>query len=433
MKIATLGVGYVGLVTGTCFAELGHNVICSDIDEEKISNLKQGIIPIYEPGLNDLVNRNSKEGRLSFTTDIKNAVKNSDVIFICVGTPPKEDGSTDLAYVESASKLIAEVIDKHKVIITKSTVPVGTTHKVKNWIKENISIDVDFDVVSNPEFLREGEAVMDFMIPDRVVVGIENDRSKKIMEELYHGVVRTKRPIVFTDILSSELIKYGSNSMLALRISFMNELSRLCDKVGADIKQIAHGMGLDSRIGPRFLQAGAGYGGSCFGKDARSLVNVMETHGIEPKIMKAAELVNEEQKERITDKIKTTIGDLNNKTIAIWGLSFKPKTDDMRDAPSITIIENLKKLGAKINAFDPEARENAKKILNDVNICDEPYQAAVGASALVIVTEWNTFRNLDKEKLKTIMTDLNIIDARNIYDPIDFKDSEFNYVGVGRK
>ncbi len=432
MKIAILGVGYVGLVTGTCFADLGNSVICADIDSEKIDKLNQGIIPIYEPGLGDLISKNSKEGRLSFTTNTKDTIKNSDIIFICVGTPPKENGETDLKYVEAVSKDIAESLENYKLIVSKSTVPVGTAQKIKNIIKENSKTSIDFDVVSNPEFLREGEAITDFMIPDRIVVGIENERSKNIMKELYQGIARTKRPIIFTDIKSSELIKYGSNSMLALRISFMNELSRLCDNVGADVKQISHGMGMDTRIGPRFLQAGAGYGGSCFGKDVRSLIHMMNSNGIDAKVLTSAHHVNEEQKLIIVEKIKNTVGDLNQKNIAIWGLAFKPKTDDMRDAPSITIIKELQKLGANISAFDPEAQENAKKIFPDIKFCKDIYETVQDADALVVITEWNEFRNIDKIKLKSLMKNPYIIDARNIYHPEEFNNAGFSHVGVGR-
>lgn len=432
MKIAVLGTGYVGLVTGTCFAELGNNVVCADIDEAKIKKLGEGISPIYEPGLEDVIKRNRKEGRLHFTTDINYAIKNSDIVFICVGTPQKDNGKSDLSYVEDAAREIGEAMNRYKLVVTKSTVPVGTTYKIKEIIKSHIKNNIEFDIASNPEFLREGEAVTDFMIPDRIIVGVENDKSKKIIESVYHGIARTTRPIFFTDIKSSELIKYASNAMLAMRISFMNEISRLCDAIGADVKQIAHGIGLDSRIGPRFLQAGAGYGGSCFSKDIKSLIVIMKECGINAELLKAVESVNEEQKRAIIGKVEQLIKNTKGRTIAIWGLSFKPKTDDMRDAPSIVIVNELQKRGANIKAFDPEAMHNAKKIFYDVTFCNDMYEAVSNADALAVVTEWNEFRNPDWDKIKKLMKQPNIVDGRNIYEPAEIKALGFNYLGVGR-
>jgi len=432
MKITMVGSGYVGLTTGTCLAELGNDVICVDIDEEKIENLKKGIIPIYEPGLKDLLKRNVEEGRISFTTDFKDAIRKSEVFFIAVGTPSGENHEADLTAVMAVAKTIAENMEDYKLIVNKSTVPVGTAEMVKEIIKENQKKQIEFDVVSNPEFLREGEAVNDFLIPDRIVIGVENGKAKQLMEEIYKGIARTDRPIMFTDVKSAELIKYASNAMLATRISFMNELSHLCEKTKADIKEVAKGMGLDSRIGPRFLQAGAGYGGSCFPKDVKALIQTLKENGCGAKIIEAVEYVNEKQKISLISKIKMLVPELEGKTIGIWGLAFKPKTDDMREAPSIVIINELQGLGAKVKAFDPEAKETAKEILKDVEYCKSPYEAVEGCDALVIVTEWNEFRTLDKEKIKKLMKFPNIVDGRNVYEPGRMKEIGFNYIGVGR-
>ncbi len=432
MKITIIGTGYVGLVVGPCLAELGNDVICLDIDQEKIDKLNKGIVPIYEPGLKDVLKRNFKEKRISFTTNVKEAIQKSEVIFIAVGTPSGKDHKADLSFVKQVAKDIGRYMTDYKVIVDKSTVPVGTAEVVTNIIKQNQKEKIDFDVVSNPEFLREGQAINDFMMPDRVVIGVDNGKAKAIMESIYKGIARTNKPIMFTDTKSAEIIKYASNAMLATRISFMNEIGRLCEKSGGDVKDVAKGMGLDSRIGTRFLQAGVGYGGSCFPKDVNALAQTMIHHNVESKILQAVEKVNEEQKKSLLPKIKKLLPDLNGKTIAMWGLAFKPKTDDMREAPSITIIEQLQAEGAKIKAFDPEAEENAKSVLNDVVFAPDPYEVIEGADALVIATEWNEFRSLDKNKIKQLLKQPNIIDGRNVYEPKEMKEAGFNYIGVGR-
>ncbi len=432
MKIAVIGTGYVGLTVGTCLSELGNDVICVDIDEKKINDLNNGIVPIYEPGIEDMLKRNFKEKRISFTTDVKVAVETSEVIFIAVGTPLGKDHKADLSFVKQVAKDIGTYMNGYKIIVDKSTVPVGTAQLVNEIVKENQKEEIEFDVVSNPEFLREGEAINDFMMPDRVVIGVDSEKAKKLMQDIYKGIARTNKPIMFTDTKSAEIIKYASNAMLATRISFMNEIARLCEKSGGDVKEVAKGMGLDSRIGPRFLQAGVGYGGSCFPKDVKALAQTMNHHEVESKILQAVEEVNEEQKMSLLPKIKKLLPDLNGKTIAIWGLAFKPKTDDMREAPSIAVIGQLQEEGAKIKAFDPEAQETAKKILSNVEYVNDPYDAIRDADALVIVTEWNEFRNLDKEKMKQLLKEPNIIDGRNVYEPKGMKELGFNYIGVGR-
>lgn len=432
MKITIIGTGYVGSVTGACLADLGNDVICLDVDKEKIENFKKGNIPIYEPGLGDLVKRNVREGRLSFTTDKKKAIQSSDVIFIAVGTPSAADGSVDLKYVESAARDIGEHMNGYKVIVDKSTVPVGTADRVRDIIKKSQKQKHDFDLVSNPEFLREGEAIKDFMNPDRIVIGADNGRAKDIMLKIYEGIERTGKPILVTDVKSSELIKYASNAMLATRISFMNEIARLCEKTGANIKMVAKGIGLDTRIGPRFLQAGVGYGGSCFPKDVRGIISTAKNYGIDFKILKAVDEVNEEQKTWIIPKIKKELKELKGKKIAVWGLAFKPKTDDMREAPSIVIINELQKEGAKIVAFDPEAEHIAKKILNDVEYTKTPYEAIKGCDALVIITEWDEFRDLNKQKMKSLMKSPVIFDGRNIYSRDEMTRLGFRYFGIGK-
>ncbi len=432
MKIAVMGAGYVGLVTGACLANLGNDVICVDIDDEKISNLRKGVIPFFEPGLRDLVEMNLAQRRLMFTTDSELAIRNSDVIFVAVGTPSDKDGKADISAVFAAAEHIARYMDSYKVIIVKSTVPVGTCHKLKEFIRQKQKKPVEFDVVSNPEFLREGEAVNDFMIPDRVVVGAGNGKAKEVMLSIYKPIERTGKPILVTDVKSSELIKYANNAMLAARISFMNELSHLCEAVGADVKVVAKGIGLDGRIGPRFLQAGIGYGGSCFPKDVRALVQMMKEHGCNPQLMEAIDFVNELQKLSIIPKIRKLFHDLKGKKVTVWGLSFKPKTDDMRDAPSIVIINELQKLGAEVHAFDPVSERNARHVLSDVHYADTPFGALEGSHCLVIVTEWDLFRELDKNRMKLLMAEPNIVDGRNIYEPAEMRSLGFNYVGVGR-
>lgn len=432
MKISCMGCGYVGLVAGTCLADMGNEVTCFDIDKGKINKLNKGVIPIYEPGLKDMFERNIKEKRLRFSNDIKTTIKKSNVIFITVGTPPGKNHEADLFAVKSVAEQIGRNMDTYKVIVNKSTVPVGTAELVRKIIKKNQTGDCEFDVVSNPEFLREGEAVKDFTNPDRIVIGTDNEKAKKIMVLIYRGIARADKPVFITDIKSAEMIKYASNAMLATRISFMNEIAQLCEKVGADIKSVAKGIGLDNRIGPRFLQAGMGYGGSCFPKDVRALIELMKRNKVKGEVLSAVNRVNEDQRKFILLKIKKLLPSLKEKTIAIWGLAFKPKTDDIREAPSIAIIMELQRLGAKIRAFDPEAKLNAKKVLKGVIFCNDPYSTVKGCDALVIATEWNEFRVLDIDKIKRLLKQPNIIDGRNIYEPEEMKNAGFNYVGIGR-
>lgn len=428
-----MGTGYVGLVMGTCFADLGNDVICLDIDEKKIDNLNSGILPIYEPGLKELVKRNKREGRLIFTTNKEKAIQDSQVIFIAVGTPMGENHEADLRFVKAVAKDVGIYMNEYKVIVDKSTVPVGTGDIVKKIIKENQKKLFEVDVVSNPEFLKEGSAIKDFQNPDRIVIGSDSEKAKKIMENLYKPLARTNRPILFTDIKSAELIKYASNAMLATRISFMNELSHLAEKVDADIKKVAKGMGLDDRIGPRFLQAGVGYGGSCFPKDVQALVQTMKKNKCSAKILESVEEVNKKQKLSLIPKLKSFIPELENKTIAVWGLAFKPKTDDIREAPAVNLIHELQKQGAKIKAFDPVAQKNAKKYLQGVEYAENPYKAIEDADALLIATEWDEFRELDKEKIKSFLNNPCVVDGRNIWEPEEMKKLGFSYIGVGRK
>lgn len=429
MKIAIVGTGYVGLVTGACFAELGNYVICVDIDEEKIEKLNNDIMPIYESGLYEIVKRNRKENRLRFTTDLKQAIKESEVIFICVGTPPKEDGEADLSYVENVARTIADVMNSYKLIVEKSTVPVQTGEKVAKAIKSYNKHKVDFDVVSNPEFLREGSAVQDFMKPDRIVVGCETERAKKLMQELYAPL---KSPILFTDIKSAEIIKHASNSFLATKISFINAIANICELAGADVEKVAEGMGLDKRIGRAFLNAGIGYGGFCFPKDAEAFIRIAEKLGYDFKLLKSTQEINQQQRMYFIRKIEKSLWVVKNKTIGILGLAFKPNTDDMRFAPSIDIINELQKEGAKIKAYDPQAMEKARQVLKSIEYCNNPYEAARDADALVILTEWNEFKELDFKKLKSLMRHHLIADGRNIYNPEDVKKEGFSYISIGR-
>lgn len=434
MKICCVGSGYVGLVAGTCLADMGNDVICVDVDENKINNLKKGIVPIYEPGLTDMLDRNAREKRITFTTNIKEGIQKSEVVFIAVGTPPDGNDCADISAVISVAENIGRYINGYKVIVNKSTSPVGTLDKIGKVIKSfRKNPSVKYDLVSNPEFLREGEAIKDFTNPDRIIIGVQSKKAKNIMASIYDGISRTDKPIMFTDIRSAELIKYASNAMLATRISFMNEMAQLCEKVGGDIKAIARGIGLDSRIGPRFLQAGVGYGGSCFPKDVKALIQTMESNGIEAGILAAVDEVNEKQKRSLIHKIEKLVPTLKGKSIAIWGLAFKPKTDDMRDAPSLVIINQLQEAGAKVKAFDPEAQKTAKRILKGVTYCKDPYTTVAGCDALVIVTEWNEFRDIDLKKIKQLLKHPNIVDGRNIYEPQEMKKLGFNYLCVGRK
>ena len=430
MKITVVGAGYVGLVTAACFSELGNEVICIDIDESKIGKLNGGIIPIFEPGLDELVKKNRKENRLNFTTDLKNSIKESEIIFICVGTPPKENGDADLSAVENVARTIAEVMDSYKVIVEKSTVPVKTGEKVEKSIKSYNIHKVDFDVVSNPEFLREGTAVNDFMHPDRIVIGCENERAKEVMGKLYAPL---KSRILFTDIKSAEIIKHASNSFLATKISFINAIANICELAGADVERVAEGMGMDKRIGRSFLDAGIGYGGFCFPKDAEAFIRISEKLGYDFKLLKATQDVNYHQRKHFVKKVETALGVVKNKTIGVLGLAFKPNTDDMRFAPSIDIIQELQKDGAKIKAYDPESMERAKEILNYVEYCENPYDAAENADALLILTEWDEFKKMDIEKIKSLMKHNLIIDGRNIYNADDMKKEGFNYISIGRR
>ena len=432
MKVTIIGTGYVGLVAGACLADMGHEVVCLDVDKEKIEKLNKGIMPIYEPGLKTVVERNEADKRISYTTDKEKAIDFAEIIFIAVGTPQGDDNKADLTYVKQVAADIGKYMKGYKVVVDKSTVPVGTAEMVGKVIRENQPKPIDFDVVSNPEFLREGNAIKDFMSADRVVVGYDSDKAKIKMEKLYRTFVRSFRPIVFVDVKSAEMIKYASNCMLATRISFMNEVAKLCEKVGADVKKVAAGMGFDHRIGPFFLQAGTGYGGSCFPKDVRAFIEIGRENNVDFKILNAVEDVNEEQKKSLFPKIKKMVPDLNGKKIALWGLAFKPRTDDMREAPSLVIIKQLQAEGAKIAAFDPVAKETAEKMTKDVEFVDDMYDVLKDASCLVVVTEWDEFRNFSYERVKELMKEPNIVDGRNVYDLEDMKEAGFNYLSIGR-
>ena len=443
MNISIVGTGYVGLVSGTCFSEMGNHVWCIDVDEKKIEGLKQGKLPIYEPGLEEMVLRNYKEGRLDFTTDYKSAIPSSDICFIAVGTPPGEDGSADTRYVLAAAESIAKNMSGYTIVVDKSTVPVGTSEKVRSVIQKVLaqrtdSQGVEFDVVSNPEFLKEGVAVNDFMRPDRVVIGADSERSKAMMKQLYEQFTMNEHPIICTDIKSAEITKYAANAMLATRISFMNEIAKLCDKVGGDVRAVRQGIGSDSRIGMSFLHASCGYGGSCFPKDVKELVSVGKRNGIEMKIASAVEEVNNEQKYILTQRIVEKYGqNLSGKTFALWGLAFKPETDDMREAPSIVVVTELTKRGAKIKAYDPQAYEMAKHYLAEIpaqliSYEQDMWSCLEGADALVLVTEWKQFRSPNFSKIKSLLKEPVIYDGRNQYDPHSMKDEGFDYHCIGR-
>ena len=432
MHIGIIGTGYVGLVTGACFAEFGVYVTCVDKDKKKIKALKDGYIPFFEPRLEEFVQRNIKEGRLTFSTDIIDAVRSSLVIFIAVGTPPRGDGSADLKYVEEVAKEIASNLDGYRVIVTKSTVPVGTVDRIRKIISKHRKEQVDFDIVSNPEFLREGSAVEDFMRPNRVVIGANSTQAVSIMKDIYKPLYLIETPFVITNIESAELIKYASNSFLATKISFINEIANLCEKVGADVHMVAKGMGLDQRINPKFLHPGPGYGGSCLPKDTNALLKMAEEHGVELGIVDATIRANERQWESMTRKITEAMGSLKDKTIAILGLSFKPNTDDIREAPSLNIIKKLLEQKAKIRAYDPVSMKSTQSIFPGIKYCKDSYDAVKGANALVIVTEWNQFRNLELDKLKRLLKEPYFFDLRNIYEPQKLKDKGFKYYCVGR-
>jgi len=437
MNIAIIGTGYVGLVSGTCFAEMGVNVTCVDVDEKKIEGLLKGIIPIYEPGLDEMVLRNHEEGRLHFTTDITGCLDNVEIVFSAVGTPPDEDGSADLKYVLEVARTVGRNMNKYLVLVTKSTVPVGTAKKVKDVIQEELNkrnVNIPFDVASNPEFLKEGAAIKDFMSPDRVVVGVESERAKELMTKLYRPFLLNNFRVIFTDIPSAEMIKYAANAMLATRISFMNDIANLCELVGADVNMVRKGIGSDSRIGSKFLYPGCGYGGSCFPKDVKALVKTAEKSGYNMRVLKAVEEVNENQKTLVFNKLyKYYNGDLKGRTIAIWGLSFKPETDDMREATSLITIELLLNAGCKVNVFDPVAMDECKRRLGDnVKYGADIYDTVLNADALLLLTEWKQFRLPNWGVIKKSMNKTLLIDGRNIYDPDELYDLGFDYYCIGK-
>jgi len=432
MHIAIIGTGYVGLVAGTCFADSGNDVICVDIDARKIAQLQQGEIPIYEPGLEELIRKNTRDQRLSFTTDLASAVSRSQVVFIAVGTPEGESGEADLQYVLKAAEQIGRAMRQYTVVVDKSTVPVGTADLVREAIAK-VS-EVEFDVVSNPEFLKEGAALDDFFKPDRVVIGTESERARKLMGQLYAPFVRTENPILYMDTRSAELTKYAANAMLATRISFMNDVAALCEKVGADVDFVRKGMGADKRIGYPFLFPGVGYGGSCFPKDVKALVAKGREQGLELDLLRAVERTNERQKKLLVQKALKHFGSLDGRTFAVWGLAFKPKTDDMREAPSIEVIEGLLAKGAKVVAHDPVAEHTARRVFGDrIRYTQVPYEAVEGADALFVVTEWNEFRHPDFDRMKALMKSPVIFDGRNIYDPVRMRELGFTYMGLGRR
>lgn len=432
MHIAVIGSGYVGLVTGACFAEFGVDVTCVDVNAEKIAQLSLGQSTIYEPGLEQLVKKNLQAGRLEFTTDAKSAIQQSLVIFLAVGTPPAADGSADLSYVEEAARKIAEHMDSYKVVATKSTVPVGTGKHLTSLIRAHQPKPVDFSVVSNPEFLREGAAISDFMRPDRVVIGSSDEAAIAIMRELYRPLYLIETPFVITSREGAELIKYAANAFLATKISFVNEIANLCEKVGCDVHEVARAIGMDRRIGGKFLHPGPGFGGSCFPKDTLALSAIARQFSSPTRIVDAVIEVNYQQRLAMVPKIEKLVGDLGGKRIAVLGLAFKPETDDMRDAPSVEIIRGLADRGAIVSAYDPVAKKEALKVLPDIEYADDEYEAATGADVLVFMTEWNQFRALDMERIRGLMKVPRIADLRNIYEPADMRELGFQYVGVGR-
>ena len=437
MKIAIVGTGYVGLVTGTCFAEIGVNVICVDTNSEKIEALKQGIIPIYENGLEEMVNRNAKAGRLQFTTSLESCLNEVDVIFSAVGTPPDEDGSADLSYVLEVARTIGRNMTKYVLVVTKSTVPVGTAGKVRMAIQDELDkrgVQIDFDVASNPEFLKEGNAVADFMSPDRVVVGVESERAKKLMSKLYKPFLLNNFRVIFMDIPSAEMTKYAANSMLATRISFMNDIANLCELVGADVNMVRSGIGSDTRIGRKFLYPGIGYGGSCFPKDVKALIKTAEQNGYRMRVLQAVEEVNEKQKSNLFEKLQRHFsGDLRDKTIALWGLAFKPETDDMREAPSLILIDKLLNAGCKVRVYDPAAMTECRRRIGD-SVCyaTDMYDAALDADVLMLVTEWKEFRLPSWAVIKKAMRIPVLLDGRNIYEKKEIEELGFTYHCIGK-
>ncbi len=436
MKITIVGTGYVGLVTGTCFSEVGIDVTCVDIDQKKIEGLRQGVMPIYEPGLESMVMKNVEKGRLSFSTSLKDSIKGSEAVFIAVGTPPGEDGSADLKYVLAVAKEVGQHMDDYIVVVTKSTVPVGTAEKVKTTLSkalEERKSDLVFDIASNPEFLKEGAAIQDFLKPDRIVVGVETERAQKIMEKLYKPFLLNGHPTIFMDVPSAEMTKYAANSMLATKISFMNDIANLCEIMGADVNMVRKGIGSDTRIGTKFIYPGVGYGGSCFPKDVKALIKTAEENGYQMRVLKSVENVNNDQKSVLVNKVKRHFGnDLSGMTFAIWGLSFKPKTDDMREAPSIVIINQLLELGAQIKAFDPVAMEEAHRDLGDsITYTKDEYEALVDADALLLVTEWPEFRIPNFTVVSKLLKNKVIFDGRNVYDQEELRDLGYTYFGIG--
>ena len=439
MNIAVVGTGYVGLVTGTCFSEMGVHVTCVDVDENKIANLKEGKIPIYEPGLETLVHKNVKSGRLHFTSHLEDVLNHVDIVFSAVGTPPDEDGSADLKYVLAVAKTIGQHLNHYVVVVTKSTVPVGTAKKVKEVIQSELDrrgVNVEFDVASNPEFLKEGNAIKDFMSPDRVVVGVESERARKLMARLYKPFMIVSDRLIFTDIPSAEMIKYAANSMLATRISFMNDIANLCELVGADVNMVRKGIGSDTRIGKKFLYAGCGYGGSCFPKDVKALIRTAADNGYNMRVLQAVEEVNADQKSILYRKLVDYYGDetrLQGKTIGLWGLAFKPETDDMREAPSLTLIDLLLKAGVTVKVYDPVAMDECRRRIGDaVTYCHNMYEAADGCDALMLVTEWKELRMPNVETLSSKMKGRLILDGRNILDAEELRQAGFEYHCIGR-
>ncbi len=431
-NICVAGTGYVGLVTGACLADFGNSVTCVDIDNSKIERLKRSEVPFYEPGLQEIVKRNVERGRLSFSTDVGKGIEDSTVIFVAVGTPMSPEGQADLSYVEMVARSVGEHLNGYKVVVLKSTVPAGTSNLVERIIGETSTSNHDFDVVSNPEFLREGSAVEDFMQPDRIVLGASSERALEVMREIYRPLILQDIPVVETDVKTSEMIKYASNAFLATKISFINEIANICERIGADVSVVARAMGLDNRIGPRFLRAGAGYGGSCFPKDTRALVKTAEAVGYDLKIVKAAIRVNGEQRLHMVELIEKAMGSVGGKTIAILGLAFKPDTDDLREAPALDIASALQSKGAKLKAYDPVAMDQAKALLKDVEFSRDVFEAVRDADAAVFVTEWNEFRDLDLVKVRGLMKSPTVIDCRNIYEPLRMRGLGFRYYSVGR-
>ena len=437
MRIAMIGSGYVGLVSGACFSEFGTDVVCVDNDQDKIARLRRGEIPIYEPGLEDLVARNTAAGRLTFSDDLAAAVEEADAVFLAVGTPTRRgDGQADLTFVEAAVREIAKALKRYSVIVTKSTVPVGTGRRIAGLLAEqrpDLAAGEDYDVASNPEFLREGSAIEDFMRPDRVVIGCQSERAAAVLRALYRPLFLNETPILFADLETAELIKYAANAFLATKITFINEMADICEKLGGNVQQVARGIGLDGRIGSKFLHAGPGYGGSCFPKDTLALVTSAREAGTPTQIVEAVVAVNEQRKQAMADKIVAHCGgSVAGKTIAVLGLTFKPNTDDMRDAPSLVIVPRLQEAGAKLRVHDPVGMEEAKKLLTDLEWLEDPYDAATGADCLVIVTEWNQFRNLDLDRIRELMGQPAMVDLRNIYQPDDMAARGFHYASVGR-